>query len=121
MNILTEPKNGLPLEEEEIIQLAQEYVFDVLQEVENVEVLSLEVSGSRKTGKHREDSDLDIKIRYQGSMKDDHLFNILNDEEEPLYIEGIPIDFFTEKVEKEKSNKELIQEYEVISSFNTLS
>lgn len=43
-------------------------------------------------GEGKADSDLDVKVRYKGTEKDYALFNILNDDDIALYIDGIRVD-----------------------------
>ena len=67
----------------------------------DIEIIDIELYGSRTKEAAREDSDLDILLEYKGNIREDDLFNILN--EEPLYIEGIKIDInpITERTIKE--------------------
>ena len=55
-------------------------------------IVDIKVIGSRANGTANEDSDLDVLLEFEGSMSEDGLFNILNDEDDKLYIEGIPVD-----------------------------
>ena len=77
-------------------------VWDMLKtamfedEISYIEIKSLEVFGSRLTGTHREDSDLDIKIEYFDDIKECYVFNMLNDLE--LEYNGWKIDFFPVKI-----------------------
>lgn len=56
------------------------------------------IFGSRVSGKSRNTSDLDIKIRYTGTVREDDLFNALNEINTRLYIEEIRLDFYPEKL-----------------------
>lgn len=58
----------------------------------DIMVIGVEIYGSRTRGKEKPDSDLDVKIRYNGAEKDYALFNILNDDDSALYIDGIRVD-----------------------------
>lgn len=53
---------------------------------------SMELIGSRISGKNRKNSDLDVIVYYSGSMKEDGAFNLLNDNSYRLYIDGILVD-----------------------------
>lgn len=50
--------------------------------------------GSRTKKESRDDSDLDIRIEYTGSAREDDLFNALNSTDNALHIEDIVVDFF---------------------------
>lgn len=56
--------------------------------------------GSRVLGFAKQNSDLDIKIKYTGEAREDDLFNALNTKKITLIIENIKIDFYPEKIEK---------------------
>ncbi len=54
--------------------------------------------GSRIFGTPRKKSDLDVKIEYTGTGREDDLFNTLNNKNVKLYIEGIKVDFSPERL-----------------------
>lgn len=58
----------------------------------DVEIIDVEIYGSRTRGEAKADSDLDVKVRYKGAEKDYALFNFLNDEDSALYIDSIRVD-----------------------------
>lgn len=58
----------------------------------DVEIIDVEIYGSRTRGEAKADSDLDVKVNYKGAEKDYALFNILNDDDSALYIDGIRVD-----------------------------
>ena len=58
----------------------------------DVEIIDVEIYGSRTRGEAKADSDLDVKVRYKGAEKDYALLNILNDDDSALYIDGIRVD-----------------------------
>lgn len=88
------PVQGLEnYSEEEIRKYVREYFESVLEGTDiDVDIVDMKVIGSRATGKGNADSDLDILLEYKGDISEDGLFNILNDDEDRLYIEGIPVD-----------------------------
>ena len=77
--------------EEEISDIVTRH-FNELVGDEGVSIVGIKVIGSRANGNAGEDSDLDVLLEYSGDMREDTLFDILNDEENRLYIEGIPVD-----------------------------
>ena len=58
----------------------------------DAEVVDVEIHGSRNRGDAKENSDLDIVVEYHGKSREDDMFNALNDETNPLEIEGVRID-----------------------------
>ena len=80
-------------DEKEILKYVREH-FEVLREQYDfdAEIVDMRVIGSRVVGNHDEDSDLDVLLEYKGKAREDGLFNILNDDEDQLFIEGIPVD-----------------------------
>ncbi len=82
---------GIALSRQEIKELVQEHVEALLAEADtNVGIAALEIHGSRGRGNANPASDLDVVIEYHGDMKEDGMFNILN--EKPLYIDGVRVD-----------------------------
>ena len=76
----------IPINIYKIKQIVKSYVLDKI----DIEIIDIELYGSRTKEAAREDSDLDILLEYKENIREDDLFNILN--EESLYIEGIKID-----------------------------
>ena len=57
------------------------------------EIIDIAVVGSRSRGKGREDSDLDVVVEYKGKLREDNMFNMLNDEPlGVLYFNGVRVD-----------------------------
>ena len=71
---------------DKIKQIIKSYVLDKI----DIEIIDIELYGSRTKEAAREDSDLDILLEYKGNIREDDLFNILNDD--PLYIDDIKVD-----------------------------
>lgn len=57
-----------------------------------VTLKNIVVYGSRSKGYGHEDSDLDILVEYEGDFREDELFALFHDSEEPLQYHGIPVD-----------------------------
>lgn len=86
--------------EEEIKDLVYGHTFDVaLEGKERFVLKKITLIGSRTKGTAKEGSDLDVLLEYEGSMKEDDVFNALNGE--PLYIDGIRVDI--NPIRKEQS------------------
>lgn len=57
-----------------------------------VTLKNIVVYGSRSKGYEHEGSDLDILVEYEGDFREDELFALFHDAENPLQYQGIPID-----------------------------
>ena len=78
---------------EQLEEIVLEHITDAFTEIGiDVEIIEVEIYGSRTRGEAKADSDLDVKVRYKGAEKDYALFNILNDDDSALYIDGIRVD-----------------------------
>lgn len=78
---------------EQLEGIVLEHITDAFTEIGiDVEIIDVEIYGSRTRGEAKADSDLDVKVRYKGAEKDYALFNILNDDGSALYIDGIRVD-----------------------------
>lgn len=61
-------------------------------------IQGIQFFGSRIFGNPKKKSDLDIKIQYTGTAREDDLLNALNDKKVRLYIEDVKVDFYPEKL-----------------------
>ena len=78
---------------EQLEEIVLEHITDAFTEIGiDVEIIDVEIYSSRTRGEAKADSDLDVKVRYKGAEKDYALFNILNDDDSALYIDGIRVD-----------------------------
>ena len=74
------------------------------------DIVGMEIIGSRNRGTARLDSDLDIVVELKGdNLREDDLFNLLNDNDEPLEINGIKVDINPIIVEKSGSLEEFMK------------
>ena len=73
---------------EQLEEIVLEHITDAFTEIG----IDVEIYGSRTRGEAKAASDLDVKVRYKGAEKDYALFNILNDDDSALYIDGIRVD-----------------------------
>ena len=77
----------------QIKEMVREHVARVLADAGfDVAVLDIEIHGSRARGDAKNESDLDVVVEYKGAEKEDGLFNVLNDEDDALFIDGIKVD-----------------------------
>lgn len=67
-------------------------IANILQEngLDNVNIVDLDLHGSRLRGTANNNSDLDVVVQYDGDIREDDLFNLLN--EKPIEINGVKID-----------------------------
>lgn len=76
---------------EEIKDLVRNHIETVMEETGlDAQVIGVEIHGSRGRGDARPDSDLDVVVEYEGDMKEDAMFNLLN--EDALRIDGVRVD-----------------------------
>ncbi len=76
----------IPINKGKIKQIVKSYVLDKI----DIDIIDIQIYGSRTKEAAREDSDLDILLEYKGNIREDDLFNILNDDS--LYIDDIKVD-----------------------------
>ena len=78
---------------DEVIDITKDHIKSILEEYgEYAEIVAVRPYGSRAKGTAKTDSDLDMVVQYEGDIREDSLFDMLNDEEGKLYIEGIAVD-----------------------------
>ena len=76
---------------DDIEKIVATYVQSKIEEENlDVEIIDVIVSGSRCRGIEKNNSDLDMVVEYKGSIREDNLFNILN--EDGFEIVGIKVD-----------------------------
>ena len=82
------------LSETDIRLKIADYIDDLLIGLteEEFKYIDMELVGSRISGTNRENSDLDVVLYYSGTMREDGLFNLLNDDSSRLYIGDIVVD-----------------------------
>lgn len=80
---------------DEIKDITKDYINQILEDngIYDVNIVDMDIHGSRNRGTAKNDSDLDIVIQYDGDIREDDLFNVLNDNgDENLYIDDIKVD-----------------------------
>ena len=76
---------------QEIKDISKRYIQNLLEDKGiDANIEDIEIHGSRNRGTATAESDLDIVVQYNGDIREDDLFNILN--ENPLEIDGIKVD-----------------------------
>ncbi|MDE5704375.1 MAG: nucleotidyltransferase domain-containing protein, partial [Bacteroidales bacterium] len=110
---------GIALSRQEIKDLVQEHVEALLAEADtNVGIAALEIHGSRGRGTAKPESDLDVVIEYHGDMKEDGMFNILN--EEPLHIDGVRVDINPIRPEETGTLEQYMERSREVNSIATV-
>lgn len=77
---------------EDLKEAIQGDIRNILDEAgfDDIQIVGLEIHGSRNRGQARTDSDLDVVVEYAGDAREDVLFNVLNDDH--IVIDGIQVD-----------------------------
>ena len=95
---------------DELKGFAEDYVNGILKEQDiDASILGVEIHGSRNRGDAGADSDLDIVLAYDGDIREDDMFNLLNDEESPLVIDGVRVDINPIRKEESGSLEDYMQ------------
>lgn len=94
---------GIPDSYNDVIDEITAYIKDRIKywnnyiasdETEFIELIEVQLHGSRLRGQAKENSDLDCVFEYSGNVREDDLFNFMNDDEDGTYtIYDIPVDF----------------------------
>jgi len=81
--------------EKELYEIIEQYLKTILETNDiNTDIVNFQIIGSRNKGEAKEKSDLDVLIEYNNDcIGEDFLFNVLNDEEDRLFIDDIEVDF----------------------------
>ena len=79
---------------DEIVDLINDFVIDRIWDsghsADDVKLNDIRLHGSRLRNQAKADSDLDAVVEYDGDIREDDFFNILNDD--PLYIDDVRVD-----------------------------
>ena len=79
--------------EEDIKKFVKEHFNSMLEGSDiDAKIVDIKVIGSRVNGNNGKNSDLDVLLEFDGNVSEDGLFNILNNKEDRLFLEGIPVD-----------------------------
>lgn len=78
---------------DEALQVIRSQIIDILNWNDiDIKITGLDFTGSRRFGKPKEDSDLDLKMTYEGDEREDTVFNALHDENNPIRLDDFIID-----------------------------
>lgn len=109
---ITELESETELSTEEIKDIIREYITEKLHDADDydTEISGIELYGSRIYDIHDVNSDLDVAVEFKGNnLREDSLFDLLNNVEEPLTISGITIDINPIIEERSGSISEFIE------------
>ena len=81
---------------DEVVGLVLDFIKDRLYENniipnKDIKIIEIQLHGSRLRGQAKKRSDLDAVLQYEGDLREDDLFTILNDRPQ-CRIEGIKVD-----------------------------
>lgn len=79
---------------DEVIDLINDFIIDKIWDsghsADDIKLNDISLHGSRLRNQAKADSDLDAVVEYDGDIREDDFFSILNDD--PLYIDDVRID-----------------------------
>ena len=95
----------------QIKNITTNYIKNALEYADvQADIVGMEIIGSRNRGTAKSNSDLDIVVELKGdNLREDDLFNLLNDDDEPLEINGIKVDINPIIAEKSGTLKEFME------------
>ena len=80
---------------DEIIDLVNDFIMDRIWDsghsADDIKLTDISLHGSRLRNQAKQESDLDAVVEYDGDIREDDFFDILNDED-PLYIDDVRVD-----------------------------
>jgi predicted nucleotidyltransferase len=79
---------------DEVVEMINDFIIDKIWDsghsADDIKLNDIRLHGSRLRGQAKLYSDLDAVVEYDGDIREDDFFNILNDD--PLYIDDVRID-----------------------------
>lgn len=79
---------------DEVVKIINDFIIDRVWDSEHsaddIKLNDIRLHGSRLRNQARDNSDLDAVVEYDGDIREDDFFNILNDD--PLYIDDVRVD-----------------------------
>ena len=77
---------------EEVSDIVRQHIETIAMDMgEEISIIDIRPYGSRARGTAKNSSDLDVVVQYEGDIREDDMFNMLNDEDK-LVIDGIEVD-----------------------------
>lgn len=96
--------------EEEINDYVRDFVEEQIRLSDaDAEIVDIKVIGSRTNGTAKHDSDLDVLVEFKGKEREDDMFNMLAEVDEPLTIKGVKIDINPIKTGKSGTITEFLE------------
>lgn len=80
----------------------------------SAKIIDVKLWGSYLKGKETSESDLDFLLEFEGEEREDDMFNFINNDENRIYLEGVPVDVNPIKAEKSGTIKEFLARGETI-------
>lgn len=114
LNARLQKKFGRP--KENIEDIIRNEIQDIISFNDlDAKIIDVKLWGSYLKGKETSESDLDFLLEYEGEEREDDMFNVINDEENKIYLEGVPVDVNPIKAEKSGTIKEFLARGEMIA------
>lgn len=78
---------------EEVTDIVRQHIENIAMEYgDDIEIVAIRPYGSRARGTAKNSSDLDVVVQFEGDVREDDMFNMLNDDDGKLVIDGIEVD-----------------------------
>jgi predicted nucleotidyltransferase len=78
----------------DVLNIIMDHLDYIANYLPEIDIVWINLFGSRINGNPRDDSDLDAIIYYTGDIREDDFFNLINNDDNRLWIDGIFIDFY---------------------------
>ena len=78
---------------DDVVEIVKDHIERLMEyEGEDAKIITIRPYGSRARGTAKNSSDLDVVVQYEGDIREDDMFSILNYEDDKLFIDGIEVD-----------------------------
>jgi hypothetical protein len=79
---------------DEVVEIINDFIIDSIWDsghsADDIKLNDIRLNGSRLRNQAKQKSDLDAVVEYDGDIREDDFFSILNDD--PLYIDDVRVD-----------------------------